>query len=159
MVNIWKKKNYGSVFTDSEGDNQDKPRLVLRSSPHQSGTPHAQPRMFHDRIGIDDVVVRPSSVDQRLERTNLRSIRTRRNCKLLEELTNVLSIFTASLELRSIVRGRELVFVSSTTKGVRPCKEKLDFLVREIREWAVESIPWVGSVEVPTSQMSYGTFE
>ena len=115
--------------------------------------------MFHDRIGIDDDVVRLSSVDQRLERTNLRSIRIGTNCEPLEELTNMLSIFTASFELGSIVRGWELVFLSSTTKRVRECKEKLDFLLREIREWAVESIPWVGSVEVPTSRMSYGTFE
>jgi hypothetical protein len=128
MVNI--SNLHGSVFTHSEGDNQDKLRLVLRSSPHQSWTPHAQPRTFHDRIGIDDDIVRLSSVDQRLERTNLRSIRTRTNCEPLEELTNVLSIFTASLELRSIVRGRELVFLSSTTKRVRPCKEKLDFLFK-----------------------------
>ena len=148
----------GRVFTHSEGDNQGKLRLVLRSSPHQSWTPHAQPRMFRDRIGIDDDVVRLSSVDQRLERTNLRNVRIRTNCEPLE-LTNVLSIFTASLELGSIVRGRELVFLSSTTKRVRECKEKLDFLLTEIREWTVESIPWVGSVEVPTSQMSYGTFE
>ena len=115
--------------------------------------------MFHDRIGIDDDVVRLSSVDQRLERTNLRSVRISTHCEPLEELTNVLSIFTASLELGSIVRGRELVFLSSTTKRVRECNEKLDFLLTEIREWTVESIPWVGSVEVPTSQMSYGTFE
>ena len=70
--------------------------------------------MFHDRIGIDDDVVRLSSVDQRLERTNLRSVRISTHCEPLEELTNVLSIFTASLELGSIVRGRDLVFLSST---------------------------------------------
>ena len=134
----------GSVFTHSEGDNQGKLRLVLRPSPHQSWTPHAPPRMFHDRIGIDDDVVRLSSVDQRLERTNLRSVRISTHCEPLEELTNVLSIFTASLELGSIVRGWELVFLSSTTKRVRECKEKLYFSFREIRDgqWRV----YLGSV-------------
>jgi hypothetical protein len=71
---------HGRVFTHGERDNQGKLRLVLRSSPHQIGTPHAQPGMFHDRIWIDDGVVRLSSVDQRLERTNLRSVRIRTNC-------------------------------------------------------------------------------
>ena len=71
----------------------------------------------------------------------------------------MLSIFTAPLELRSVVRGRELVFLSSTTKRIQECEEKLYLLLEEIREWPAESIPWVGSAEAPTSRKSYGTFE
>jgi hypothetical protein len=55
---------------------------------------------------------------QHWERTNLSNLIIRTDCKQKKQLTNVLNTLTASPELGSIVRGRGLVFLSSTTERV-----------------------------------------
>jgi hypothetical protein len=55
---------------------------------------------------------------QHLERINLGNLRIRTDCEQKKQFTNVPSSFTASPELGSIVRGRGLVFLSSTTERV-----------------------------------------
>jgi hypothetical protein len=54
--------------------------------------------------------------DWQLERTKLSRVKIRTDYELQKEPTNVLSTFKASLELGGIVRGRDLVFLSSTTE-------------------------------------------
>jgi hypothetical protein len=83
--------------------------------------------------------------DWQLERTKLSRVKSRTDYELQKEPTNVLSTFTASLELGGIVRGRDLVFLSSTTEtahllrdssGSRDCGFFESILVPRERKWS-----------------------
>ena len=146
----------GCMFTHSEGDNQG---MQLRSWYPHNWTHRAQLRTCHDHIEIGDDVVRLSSADQHLERTNLRNVRISTNWELLKRTHQHARHFHSfSWVWKHYQRPGTRLPVQYGRKDPRTWR-KAALLLKEIREWIAESIPWVGSVEAPTSQTSYGTFE